>query len=120
MSEDLNKISIESLKPDSVQVGFKAVANITTAHLCAKDAAIMASEPRGLPGYIGGDEFGYWMDTCPFTKDMETTPSWEKVESSGVSETFIALMRAFVERDIYYVCFDYDGYELKEFPVFDW
>jgi len=115
--------SINDLVFDMVPAGLKIVADVSTAHLTREDADRLEDDltSKHVPGFIGKFAYGYWMETYAYASEMSAIADIKRdIETCGMSESFVKLMRDLCERNIYYVCFDEDGYEFEEFEKFEW
>jgi hypothetical protein len=120
----MTTLSIKELRPDSIPEGMKAVADIATRHLTETDGNLLrwSKTSARIIGYVGPTEYGWMLETAQYDEAMMDADLGlaEDIKRSGMSKTFVAIMSALYRQNIYYVCFDTDGYELAEFPIFDW
>jgi hypothetical protein len=95
-------------------VGFKAVADISTVHITLEDNYRL--EREGSERKIGSTDYGHIVGTWIAYEPEDR----EKLKALGYSEAYISLLHCLTDMHIHYVCFDCDGFKVKEWPQFDW
>jgi hypothetical protein len=104
------------------RVGFTAtrVADVSTAHVTARDGALMGDVASPYRCYHHDRGHGAVFYTPLGDDDAAREEGAQRLRQFGYSEAFVRLWRAATDAGLAYIMFDSDGAPVIGLPTFNW